>query len=193
MTTEQIKKLSDFEIIKRFNETNEDKYYQILYDRYSEKIYRRCISLLKEKDDALDASQDIFVKLFTNISKFQEKSQFSTWVYSITYNYCIDMIRKRKKHSNVFSPEKDIPDNVIEEIDDKALLSIKVDRLKVILEEIPASDKAILLMKYQQDFSIRDIAEVLNKSESAVKMKIKRAKHKAQKAYVSIYGKNLND
>jgi RNA polymerase sigma-70 factor (ECF subfamily) len=74
-----------------------------------------------------------------------------------------------------------------EEVDDLELLETNVLRLKVILDEIPADDKTILLMKYQDDFSIRDISAAMNKSESAVKMKIKRAKEKFIKVYKHKY------
>lgn len=76
-------------------------------------------------------------------------------------------------------PERtpDIPDN---DVPDQELLEMEVKQLKKVLEEIPVDDKAILLMKYQDDMSIKEIAEILGKTESAVKMRIKRAKAKAQ-------------
>lgn len=127
--------------------------------------------------------QEIFLKLFLNLSKFGERAKFSTWVYSITYNYCIDIIRKKKKQSAIFSDEMEKAADVVEEVPDYALLEMEVGRLKFVLSELPVGDKAVLLMKYQDDLQIRDIAETLNKSESAVKMKIKRAKEKALKIY----------
>ena len=80
----------------------------------------------------------------------------------------------------------DAPD-IIEEVEDGALLEMEVSRLKKVLEEIPSGDRAVLLMKYQDELSIKEIAEILNKTESAIKMKIKRAKHKAQKVYRDIF------
>ncbi len=76
-------------------------------------------------------------------------------------------------------PERtpDIPDN---DVPDQELLAMEVKQLKKVLEEIPVDDKAILLMKYQDDMSIKEIAGILGKTESAVKMRIKRAKAKAQ-------------
>lgn len=127
--------------------------------------------------------QEIFLKLFLNLSKFGERAKFSTWVYSITYNYCIDIIRKKKKQSAIFSDEMEKAADVVEEVPDYALLEMEVGRLKFVLNELPVGDKAVLLMKYQDDLQIRDIAETLDKSESAVKMKIKRAKEKALKIY----------
>jgi len=143
--------------------------------------------MLKDEALAHDATQDIFIKLFLNLAKFSEKSKFSTWVYSITYNYCIDFIRKKKKEKNIFSDEIENAPDIIEDVDDNELLEMEVGRLKRVLHEIPTGDQAILLMKYQDEMSIKEIAATLDKSESAIKMKIKRAKHKAQLVYKEIY------
>ena len=64
---------------------------------------------------------------------------------------------------------------------------MEVKKLDVVLKTIPTGDRAVLLMKYQDELSIKEIAEILDKTESAIKMKIKRAKHKAQKVYRDIF------
>ena len=155
--------------------------------KYSGKVFSKCISLLKNEALAQDATQDIFLKIFLNLAKFGGKSKFSTWIYSITYNYCIDLIRKAKKEKNIFSEDIEKAPDLAEEVPDSALLEIEVKKLKIILDKIPVGDKAVLLMKYQDDMSIKEISDTLDKSESAIKMKIKRAKHKVQKVYKEIY------
>jgi len=67
------------------------------------------------------------------------------------------------------------------------LLTMQVGRLKNVLNNIPVGDKAVLLMKYQEEMQIKEIAVVLGKSESAIKMKIKRAKHKSKEVYKKLY------
>jgi RNA polymerase sigma factor (sigma-70 family) len=64
---------------------------------------------------------------------------------------------------------------------------MEVKRLKVVLERLPLDDHTILLMKYQDEMSIKEIADILKKTESAVKMKLKRAKEKSQEIYMSLY------
>lgn len=64
--------------------------FSLLYNRYVKKVYAKCISILKEESLARDATQEIFLKIFLNLIRFEEKARFSTWVYAITYNYCID-------------------------------------------------------------------------------------------------------
>ena len=143
--------------------------------------------MLKNEAQAQDATQEIFTKIFLNLSKFSERSKFSTWVYSITYNFCIDYLRKKKKEKKLFSDELEDPPDIIEEVSDESLLEMEVKRLDTVLKAIPTGDRAVLLMKYQDDLSIKEIAEILDKTESAIKMKIKRAKHKAQKVYRDIF------
>jgi RNA polymerase sigma factor (sigma-70 family) len=80
----------------------------------------------------------------------------------------------------LFSDELENAPEIVDDVPDEELLQMEVKKLKVVLDEIPTGDKAILLMKYQEEMSIKEISSVLEKSESAVKMKIKRAKAKAQ-------------
>ena len=158
-----------------------------MYDRYSGKVYGRCISLLKNEALAQDAVQEVFIKILMNLARFSEKSRFSTWIYSITYNYCIDFLRKQKRKQKVMS-DREVEDlDRAEEIDDKEILEVEISRLKIILEEIAPEDKAVLLMKYQDEMSIKEMTEVLEKSESAIKMRIKRAKHRFKRIYDKMY------
>lgn len=155
----------------------------ILYDRYAEKVYHKCISFVKDVDLAQDLAHDVFLKTFLNLAKFEGKSKFSTWLYSLTYNFCIDYLRKHNK-TMVNSDEVlvNIPDDD-DEKNEKELLSIASERLQDVLELIPADDKMILLMKYQDDLSVKEIQGALDLSESAVKMRVKRAKAKAVEVY----------
>jgi RNA polymerase sigma factor (sigma-70 family) len=178
------RELSDSEIVREYLRTQNSSYFSMLYRKYSGKVYGKCISILKHEDEARDAVQDIFVKIMLNLGNFGEKSQFSTWIYSITYNFCIDVIRKKKKDKTLFSEDIErVPDVASDEVPDEYLLEMDMKYLKQVLEELPTGDKMILLMKYQDDMSIKEIADILDKTESAIKMKIKRAKHKAQEIF----------
>ncbi len=186
------KDLSDAEAVRLYLQTQEPEYFSLLYHRYAAKVFGKCISILKDYDEAKDAVQEIFIKIMTNLASFGERAQFSTWIYSITYNFCIDVIRKKKKEKTLFTEDIErVPDVAAEDVPDEFLLAMEVKRLKTVLELLPSGDKMILLMKYQDEMSIRDISEVLKKTESAIKMKIKRAKHKAQEIYYKKYGKDI--
>ncbi|MDX2069353.1 MAG: sigma-70 family RNA polymerase sigma factor, partial [Haliscomenobacter sp.] len=175
------KEMRDFEVIHVYLQTQANPCFTLLYNRYVSKVYAKCISILKNEELAHDATQEIFLKIFLNLAKFGEKAQFSTWVYSITYNFCIDYLRRNKKHGELFTDDIEKAPDTADEVPDEALLQLEVDTLRKVLDEIPTPDRIILLMKYQDDMQIKDIAEILNKTESAVKMQIKRAKEKAQK------------
>lgn len=181
-------KMKDIEVIHNYLDKQAVDCFNQLYSRYAAKIYSKCISILKDEALAEDAMQEIFTKIFLNLAKFNEKSQFSTWVYSITYNYCIDFVRRKKKQKDIFSSEdiEKAPDRE-DEVPDEALLQMEVLQLKSVLAELPEGDRIILLMKYQDEKSIREIAEMLEKTESAVKMQIKRAKERAQKLKESLF------
>jgi len=77
--------------------------------------------------------------------------------------------------------------DVEDEVEDSFLTDVNVKRLKVVLDELQTRDKSILLMKYQDDMSIKEIAAILTKSESAIKMQIKRAKQKFKNIYQENY------
>jgi len=130
------------------------------------------------------------MKILLNLNKFSGNSKFSTWVYSITYNFCIDSIRKAKKNKSILMDDLSMLSDVEDEVSDKFLLEVKLERLKKILEMINVEDKSILLMKYMDGLSIKDIASIKDKSESAIKMKIKRAKEKFMKVYRKQYKNN---
>jgi len=181
--------LSDSQLIALYLQEQDARYFSQLYRRYAGKVFAKCISMLADHGLARDATQDVFIKILLNLSKFTEQSSFSTWVYSITYNYCIDLIRKKKKNILIFTEdmgrvgtEKEV------EIPDSVILEMETNRLEKVMDKLPVGDKAILDMKYTDDMSIKEIGEVLKKTESAIKMQIMRAKIKAQYIYTDMFG-----
>ncbi len=190
-TTSDNKQLTDSDIIRRYLESQDQAWFSQLYWRYASKVFGKCISILRDEPMARDAVQEIFIKVLLNLSKFSEQSSFSTWLYSITYNFCIDLIRKRKKDALIFTEDMGrVGDGKDAEIPDAKLLEMKTTHLQAVLEKLPPGDRAILLMKYQDDLSIRDMAAALDKTESAIKMQIMRAKAKANSVYEAMFRNN---
>ncbi len=182
------KEYTDTELIALYLHEQNTTYFTQLYRRYAGKVFAKCISMLGDEGLARDATQEIFIKILLNLSKFTEQSSFSTWVYSITYNYCIDLIRKKKKIQVIYSEDiGKISRETEVEIPDSVLLEMKQERLVKVLDCLPPGDKAILMMKYIDDLQIREIGDVLGKTESAIKMQIMRAKQKAQAIYDDMY------
>ncbi len=187
LATDITKKVSDEDLVSLYLETQNVAYFNIIYKRYAGKIFGKCLSLLKSESEAEDATQDIMMKILMNMAKFSGKSRFSTWIYSITYNYSIDYLRRKKKDPSVYIEDYLENVDVEDEVSDSFMLEVSVARLKKILNDIPSGDRTILLMKYQDEMSIKEIGGILNKSESAIKMKIKRAKQKFRKTYKENY------
>ena len=185
--------VSDRDIIDRYLETQDGSYFSIIYDRYSRLVYAKCLSMLKNEVAAEDAVQEIFIKVMLKLSSYTGDAKFSTWMYAITYNYCIDVIRKTQRKKAIDVEDIGVLEaSMIHEPDDARILEVDIKRLKYVLERIPRKDKAILMMKYLEEFSIKEIAEIMEKSESAVKMQIFRAKEKFLKKHEEAYSHNKN-
>lgn len=182
--------VSDRDIIDRYLETQDGSYFSIIYDRYSRLVYAKSLSMLKNEAAAEDAVQEIFIKVMLKLSSYTGDAKFSTWMYAITYNYCIDVIRKTQRKKAIDVEDIGVLEaSMIPEADDARILEVDIKRLKYILERIPRKDKAILMMKYLEEFSIKEIAEIMEKSESAVKMQILRAKEKFLNKYEEAYSR----
>lgn len=176
-----VKKLTDEQLVAHFIETQKNLYFEQLYDRYSDKVYRKCLSFVKDDAKAEDFTHDIFLKLVLNLGSYKETAKFSTWLYSITYNYCIDQTRVSKKYSEVGLDENfDLPDDD----DDAEMAELEAQQLNKAMKQILPEEKSILMMKYQDDLSIKEISDSLEISESAVKMRLLRAKEKLRKVYL---------
>lgn len=185
MKTNDFNKLSDEELVRKIVEKNDTHLFAVLYDRYAGLVYNKCYGFSKSKEEAQDLTHDVFVRLFIKLRSFKGKSKFSTWLYSFTYNFCVNYVQRNtaKKNEKVTVVTDVIKDKEVEEIDDASLFELKSDKLAKALEIIDPADKMILLMKYQDDMSIKDIQLVLDLGSSAVKMRLKRAKEKVVKAY----------
>lgn len=176
--------MEDIAIIEAYRNRRHSTCFRLLHDRYAAKIYSKAITMLRDPDEAQDATQEIFTKIFLSLGKFQGQSKFSTWVYSITYNFCIDKIRKEKRSRELFTSEVDTPPDLeAEEDNDEALLHMQVNELRKVLAAMSEADRTLLLLKYKDGVKIKDIAKLFNKNESAIKMQLKRAKEKAKRIH----------
>ena len=177
--------LNDEELVSKIVEKNDTHLFAVLYDRYASVVYNKCYGFSKNKEEAQDLTHDVFIRLFVKLRTFKGKSKFSTWLYSFTYNFCVNYVQrnKEKKKEKVTVVTDQIKDDEVDEIDDSELFELKSDKLAKALQKIPVSEKMILLMKYQDDMSIKEISGLLEIGESAVKMRLKRAKEKVVKTY----------
>ncbi|OWY21142.1 RNA polymerase sigma factor [Sphingobacteriales bacterium UPWRP_1] len=180
MPAKEWQHLPDKDLIQLIVTTGNTALFGELYDRYANKVFRKCISMVKHTEDAQDLAHDILVKAFLNLANFAGNSSFSTWIYAITYNRCIDFIRNKHKLLITETENERLPDASDEgdagNISEKEIFEIEIDLLKRLLHELNEDDRAILLMKYQDDMSVEEIQQVLKLNSSAVKMRLKRAR-----------------
>jgi RNA polymerase sigma-70 factor (ECF subfamily) len=130
---------------------------------------------VKNKAVAEELAEDIFSKVFEKLPSFKQLSSFSSWLYSITYNHCIDYLREKKKlHYPSWNIENQLPEIVDEE--DESEEDVDYDELILLMENIHPEEKALILMKYKDGLSMKQIGTALRISEDAAKMRLKRAK-----------------
>ncbi len=185
-STGDISLLSDNELVQKIVKTNDSHLFAVLYDRHVAMVYNKCYGFASSKEEAQDLTHDVFIKLFVKLRTFKGTAKFSTWLYSFTYNFCVNYVTRNNYKKNEKNFEGEIPDSSDLDIDDTSIYSMKSDKLKKVLELIDPNEKMILLLKYQDEFSIKEISESLEIGESAVKMRLKRAKAKLINVYKNL-------
>ncbi len=179
--------LTDEQIIHEIIHEHRTELFEIIYKRYFKRVKNKCYSFLKNNAHAEEFANDIFSKVFEKLNGFQGRSTFSSWLYSISYNTIIDFLRKKKQlHYPNWNQENEIPEIIDETDADKS--EINYENLMQIFELIHPEEKAILLMKYQDSLSLKDIASSLSISEDAVKMRLKRARSRVIYLYFEKFG-----
>ncbi|MGG5505631.1 MULTISPECIES: RNA polymerase sigma factor [unclassified Myroides] len=181
--------MTDEELVQFIIHNGNTSLFGIIYDRYGQKVYQKCLGFAESRDAAEDLTQDVFVKLYLNLKSFRGESKFSTWLYSFTYNHCVNYsksILKRQRDNIELKEEAMYVSTVDEEVSDEEIFSLTVEKLQEALGLIDPEDKIVLLMKYQDDKSIKEIAQLLELGESAVKMRLHRAKKKIVELYNSL-------
>ncbi|WP_080059250.1 RNA polymerase sigma factor [Spirosoma aerolatum] len=168
--------LSDEEMIRAHLLTKSDHCFETLYNRYVGKVYQQCLQMTKHSEQAEDFTHDIFLKAFTKLNAFQERSSFSTWLYSIAFNYCADQMRLSKR-MNVTSitegHEQSMADSKDNHVQEETLQLVKQA-----LATLTTDEQTILRMKYEDGRTIDEIAQVYKIKPSAVKMRLKRSRER---------------
>lgn len=185
--TGNIELLSDNELVEKIVKSNDTHLFAVLYERHVSMVYNKCYGFASSKEEAQDLAHDVFIKLFVKLRTFKGTAKFSTWLYSFTYNFCVNYVTRNNYKKNEKNFEGEIADAEDDDVSEASIFEMKTENLKKALEIIDPNDKMILLMKYQDDFSIKELMDSLEISESAVKMRLKRAREKL----ISIY-KNLD-
>ncbi len=150
---------------------------EVLYDRYADKVFYKCLSIVKDHETAKDLAHDILVKMFLKLKDFKGTSPFYGWLFAIAYNHCINFVNKqqRLRTEDFDTHGYDIAEDEIEK-ENLELKELRLEKLEELLGELTESERLILLLRYQDDLAVKDIAEALDIGESAVKMRLKRSR-----------------
>lgn len=149
--------------------------YQALVKRYLPKLWRLAMSMLHNEQEAEDAVQEVFLSLWQSIDKWDVdgKAQFSTWIYRVTFNKCIDLKRARKP--NV--AEEDAPEKAVDPDAYNALLQAEIaDKMSALLSKLPENQRAVMQMYYYEELSVNEISAKLSATEQSVRSLLKRGR-----------------
>ena len=153
-----------------------------LVERFRQRVWRICFRLLGNEQDANDAAQEVFVRLFLNRTKFAGRSKYGTWVHAIAVRTCLTIRRgrgRRQRHEDTSSEEQWEQQRPSKE-QPAAGLSLDLMQMLEILDE---EDRAMLILKYAEGHDYEELAEIFDLSVSACKMRLSRAREKLQQKY----------
>ncbi|RYZ90294.1 MAG: RNA polymerase sigma factor [Proteobacteria bacterium] len=178
--------LSDEEMIRQHLNATFSGCFENLYNRYAGKVYQQCFSITKDSAQAQDFTHDIFIRIFAHLDQFQGRASFSTWLYSISYNYCLDQLKRAKRLAITYlSDDVEYQCTSTEEAE-------KVDytlyQLAQVMKSIPPQEATVLRLKYQDGLPLSQISLQLNLKESAVKMRLKRSRTKVKQLCQTVMG-----
>ncbi|OON98283.1 MAG: RNA polymerase [Epulopiscium sp. Nele67-Bin004] len=170
-------------LIKRVQKGDVHAYEQLIKN-YESKIYNLCMKILKDEQYAYDASQEVCLKIWKQIGKFEGNSKFSTWVYRIASNQCLDMLRKNRNvvHFNGDDDEwllevEDKTQNIVEHIENVELQNT----LKIALDELKEDYRDIIILRDVKEYSYDQISDKLGVSLGTVKSRLSRARSSLKK------------
>lgn len=169
------------------------KAFDTLVSDYEKKIYNYAYSFTKNPEDALDITQEVFLKIHKNISKFNENSTISTWIYKITSNVCIDWARKQKPTVAITTENEDFINQVADKSDSvegqiqQKEISNEIHHALSLIDE---PSRQIVIMRDIQGLTYDEIGQILELESGTVKSRISRSRKKLRDIIVNLRNKN---
>ncbi len=164
-------------------ETSDGPAFVAIVERFRQRVWRICYRLLCDEQDAADAAQEVFLRLFLHRGQFAGRSKYSTWVHGVALRTCLGMRRsrgRRRRHESV-SPEAEWESRQTGRAD--APPGLAMDLMKM-LEVLDEEDRAMLILKYAEGYDYEELAAIFELSVSACKMRLSRAREKIQQRYL---------
>ncbi|MBS7563551.1 sigma-70 family RNA polymerase sigma factor [Mucilaginibacter sp. Bleaf8] len=174
---------NDFMLVQKAREGNQ-KAYADLMQRYKDSIYFMSLKMVNNKEDAMDITVETFAKAFEKLDKYQPEYAFSTWLFRVATNNCIDFLRKKKLNTvsinNMMDEEDDRPLQIKADVLNPEETSIKKQQsteLKLLIESLPPRYRNLLTLRYFDELSYEEIAQQLDLPLGTVKAQLFRAKY----------------
>jgi len=187
-------KLTDEELIRRFQAGDEEAFEEIVY-RYSDRLMNFAYRFVLDKEESEDIVQDTFLKVYQNRHAYREIAKFSTWIYTITGNLAKTVLRKRRNRKMFFfsrmGPEKkdmDFPskdrntENKVERQFDERIIQRAIQKL-------PEHFRTAIILRDIQELSYEEISNIINAPLGTVKSRINRARLRLQEELKQLKGK----
>jgi RNA polymerase sigma factor (sigma-70 family) len=179
------KAVYDYSLVRKALDLGDQKAYAELMQRYRDSVYFMLLKMVNNKDDADDLTIEAFGKAFKRLSQYTPNFAFSTWLFKIATNNCIDHIRKKK--NNTFSIDKPFQDDEGGEMtmdlrseqpdpEEKVMKKQKVMLMREVVEKLKPRYKMLIEMRYFEELSYEEIAEKLELPLGTVKAQLFRAR-----------------
>lgn len=159
--------------------------YKYIVQKYQKSIFKYCYHMLGAMEEAEDAVQEVFIKAYQRLYHYKAGTSFSSWLYKIAYNHCIDHLRRKRYFQLV-----PLCDSVVDGCD--VSYSFEEDELSLPLQRaismLPPEDRTVLMLRILEEKSYEEIADVLGKRSSTVRKRYERARKKIKQSISKMEG-----
>jgi len=175
--------LTDSTLVTQYQLTNNEAYFTELYHRYYEKMNRYCLKALHNQTDAADMTQEVFIKVLDKLPTLNNPDLWIAWLFRIAHNLVINLHRRRALHRMDSFEENPFEIIAADGVEEKLEIERKLMAIPQLLDELPSQQAKIIRLKYLEGRSIEDLCEEFHIKESAVKMRLLRARTLMVKKY----------
>ncbi len=162
---------------------------KMLYEKYSRKMYSICLRYSSDTDTAQDLLQDGFMKVFASIDSFQDRGSFEGWIKRVFINLALENLRKKKSIIQTSDDVQNIPDVVDDSTEEEEMYKISENELLKMIQDLPRGYSTVFNLYAIEDYSHKEIAEMLGISEGTSRSQYVRARQILQEK-VKQYVKN---
>jgi len=183
------------EMVSRCQQGDQEALKEI-FDKYHKKVYSIAYGVVRQREEALDVVQEVFIKLFRSIKNFKGRSHFYTYLYRMVMNTAIDHARKTGKHfiSSLDEEGSFEPSDEVEKGPERILLQKELEeRVKRAMEKLPAEQRTALIFRDVEGLSYQEMAEAMGCSIGTVMSRLHYGRKRMQellKDYVGLYGQS---